>query len=171
MRILLTGERGVGKSTVARRVFETLGLTPVGFQTLPLFENRRKTGYFLRDLATGREQLFAHRVFPDETRFGDFGVKTEVFAHFGVQILNELPPHAPWVLLDEIGVMEQKAPHFLQSLVNLWWSSRNQFWIVQKRSPFLPTLMAQNRPFLRFEVTIGNRNTLVGEIVAQMRRA
>ncbi len=169
MRILLTGERGVGKTTVARRVFEALEIKPAGFQTLPVFENHHVAGYYLRELSTGREQLFAHKVFPDETRFGDFGVKSMVFASFGVQILNRLPRDASWVLLDEIGIMEEKAPHFLQSLVNLWWSDRNQFWIVQKRSSFLSTLTTQNRPFLRFEVTPTNRNALVEKIIEKIK--
>ena len=170
MRILLTGERGVGKSTLARRIFEILGTQPAGFQTFPVFENGRKMGYLIKDLMTGRERLFAHRAFVDGPRFGNFHVHDAAFTEFGVDILNNLDSAAAWVLLDEVGVMEKNAVAFLLALTNLWQSPRNQFWVVQKRSPFLNTLAALNRPFFRFEITHTNRDALVEKILRVIQK-
>jgi len=169
MRILLTGERGVGKSTLARSLFEKLTLRPAGFRTLPLVENGQKSGYFLQDLQTGQRRLFAHREFEKEKRLGGFGVRESVFNEFGVEILKNLPAQADWILLDEIGIMEQGVFAFLEALIHVWQSSQNQLWVVQKRSPFLQTLAALPQQFLKFEVTPANRAGLLQEILNKIR--
>jgi len=171
MRILITGERGVGKTTLADRVFEKLIAKPVGFRTIPLYENYRKVGYFLQDLQTGEKRLFAHRDFTDAERFAEFGLHKRVFEEFGISILTNASLKSGWILLDEIGVMEMGCAPFVEALGNLWRLPRNQFWVVQKRSPFLETLAKMGLPYMRFEVTVFNRVELAHEILKEIRNS
>ena len=166
MRILLTGERGVGKSTLARNVFEKLAISPDGFKTFPVYEDKQKAGFYLQDLQTGEKFLFAHRNFKGGEKFSEFGVYDKVFENFSALLLKKASSKGGYILIDEVGVMEMNSAPFLEALIHLWKSPLRQLWVVQKRSPFLKTLTQLHEPFQLFEVTPRNRDFLADEIIA-----
>ncbi len=169
MRILITGERGVGKSTLVEQIFKKLMIKPSGFRTIPLYKNSRKMGYFIQDLQTSEKRLFAHRDFTSRRRFGGFGIHQKAFDEFGTQILERAVSERSWILIDEVGVMEVGSLPFVEALKNLWKSPLNQFWVVQKRSPFPKTLAGLGLPYSIFEVTVSNRVELVRGILKEIR--
>ncbi len=166
MRILITGGRHVGKSTLVRRLFENLAIQPVGLKTFPFTQNERTVGYFLQNLQTGEKRVFAHVNFKGDIRFGNFGVRSEVFEEFGVAALNELLVPGGWILVDEIGLMEMHCTEFIRAALKVWASPRNQLWVVQKRSPILHLLAASDVSFVRFTVTLQNRSELMEELTS-----
>ncbi|NOY78676.1 MAG: hypothetical protein GXO76_12495 [Calditrichaeota bacterium] len=169
IRILITGEQGVGKSTLTQNLVQKLHLKPSGFKTLPIYEGRQKLGYYLQDLETGEKYLFAHRRFKSDKRLGDFGIREEVFEKFGTQIVAQVMSKEGWIVIDEVGIMESDSRPFVDALKKLWKSPRNQIWVIQKRSPILGMLVNLRVPYHLFDVTVSNRGELANEILKTIR--
>lgn len=108
MIILLTGDSGVGKTTLCARVAATLrarGVDVAGVVTLPRYADGEKIGMDLADVRTGARIALAERA-PRGAGTADLKWKFDptVLAR-GAHILRAATP-CDWLIVDELGPLE-----------------------------------------------------------------
>jgi nucleoside-triphosphatase len=107
MRILLVGRPGSGKSTVARRLADTLrddGIPLTGFVTEEIRESGRRLGFSIERFG-GERGVLAHVDFPGPPRVGRYGVDLGAFEQLAIPALEDAAGGAV-AILDELGKME-----------------------------------------------------------------
>ena len=109
MKIFLTGEKGVGKSTCIQEIIKECQISVCGFMTLPFYEENKRVGFMLHALVD-REI--------NDVRFSkQKEVIPNVFNSFGVEVLKEcLHYRNRFLILDEIGFLEQNETAYLAQL-------------------------------------------------------
>ena len=113
MRILVEGRPGSGKSTIARRLADTLaGLRiPVsGFVTEEIRERGRRVGFSIERLG-GESGVLAHVDLPGPPRVGRYGVDLSALERLAIPALREATDRDV-VIIDELGKMELASQPF-----------------------------------------------------------
>ncbi|HMA05970.1 MAG TPA: nucleoside-triphosphatase [Methanomicrobiales archaeon] len=109
--LFVTGAPGCGKTTLVRRVVESLGDLPMaGFYTEEIREKGERVGFALVSL-DGKRGILSHVTVKGPLRIGKYGVDTGGFESF----LGELrlgDPGTRVVVIDEIGKMECLSERF-----------------------------------------------------------
>lgn len=108
MKIFLTGQKQIGKSTCINEFLEMCKPDVCGYKTLPYFEDGKRKGFYLHSLVTLDENdvIFSK---DKETIEG-------VFDGFGTKILNA--SNQDLLILDEIGFLERNELKYLDVLIN-----------------------------------------------------
>lgn len=130
MKVFLTGQKQIGKSTCIRTFLERNKIPVCGFQTLPVYEEGRRTGFCMHafvDIA-GNDRVFSvqHDTYNE--------VIPEVFDGFGCEVLQksmELSGHM--LMLDEIGVLEKDETAYLSMLKEAVHTHRNVVGVLKKK--------------------------------------
>ena len=166
MHALIVGDRGVGKSTLIRRVLTELNR--------PLFGYETKKEEVLEDAARGcpihiydagkphcqtQENLIGyHR----QTNFDAF---TAAFDRYAPRLLEPVPEHCI-IELDEVGFLEAQSEAFCQAVLHLLDGDRPVIAAVKNKDiPFLQTV--RSHPKARcFCITPENRDALFEEVLA-----
>lgn len=113
--LLLTGRPGVGKTTVLRRVADSLeGVSIVGFYTEEIRERGRRRGFRGIPFAGGEERVIASTEISGGPRVGRYGVDVDAVDRLVKDTLTDLRG-ADVVLLDEIGKMECLSDRFVDA--------------------------------------------------------
>ncbi len=183
-KIIVTGEIGVGKSTLVKNVlspasqqFDRRDNYPAshcfagfeiltGFQTKKIFRNNIIIGFDLEEIS-GESQTFAHVDFIDHKKFSTYGVKLNVFENFGVEVLKRCEKSKSFLLIDELGKMERTASEFSTRIKNIIISKEQFLIVIQKRAlDFWLSECNINKKnnITIFEVTRENREHLIEKI-------
>ena len=115
MKVFVTGEPGVGKTTLIKKVVERLGDRAVGFWTEEVRDRRtRKRRGFKVVTTDGREKLFASRTFTSKHLVGSYGVNVQRFEEVALPVLERALREGKdkVVVVDEIGKMELFSKRF-----------------------------------------------------------
>jgi nucleoside-triphosphatase len=116
--LLLTGVPGVGKTTVVRRVVESLGGRPMrGFLTDEIRHGGRRTGFRITTIDVTSETL-ASVDLRSPHRVGRYGVDVSAVDRIVAHSLEPTHPHE-LVIIDEIGKMECFSEHFVVAVRRL----------------------------------------------------
>lgn len=116
MKIFLTGDKGVGKSTCINEIIKECVISVSGFQTLPFCEHGIRTGFMM------------HALYPRKDNDVRFSIQREtcnetipgIFDTFGVAILKEsMRVQHDVIILDEIGYLEHDEKRYLAALKNV----------------------------------------------------
>lgn len=169
--ILLNGDRGVGKSTLIRRL---------------LAENERPVyGFFTKKLAadkTGFHPIYIHpagrpaeaRAHTDENLIGTcdtvtHNIELDVFNTLGVRYLAEARPGG-LIVMDELGFMEAEAEAFVQAVFTALDGEIPVIAAVKTRYdvPFLNAVRAHKNARV-YDVTADTRDALYTELCEVVR--
>lgn len=194
-KIFLTGEAGIGKSTVVNKVLHLLGLSPGGFRTERCLVNGEVLGFKIVDIATDNERLIAR--FTERGRLvgrqpcfdekplpwwgrrqqGISQIKRdralvpypEGFEDVGVKAIKRALACRDLIVMDELGFLELEAPRFQEAV----------FAALKGPQPVLVVLKKAQNSFLDgirsleeievIEVREDNRDRLPGEIAEHLR--
>jgi nucleoside-triphosphatase len=162
--VLITGMPGVGKTTLVRKVAESLeGVA--GFYTEEIREAGERKGFRLVTF-DGHEQILAHVNIRGPHRVSKYGVDVEGFERFLSERFDV--SQARVVVIDEIGKMECLSPLFREKVRGILDSATPAiFTIAQKGGGLIAE--AKARPDAEMhEVTRANREALAGEILARL---
>ncbi len=165
MHIFITGERGVGKTTLIHRLVQKLPKEKCyGFYTekvspegkwgevgeIEMFSARRPEGerYCLAKLyGKGKQEIYS-----------------EVFENYGVSLLENIPKGS-FVIMDELGFLESRSPRFCQKVLEVLDQEVKVLGVIKPKAiPFLETI--RKHPNVKvYTLTEENRETLTNELL------
>jgi nucleoside-triphosphatase len=170
MRILLEGRPGAGKSTVARRLADSMsqdGITVSGFITEEIRESGRRLGFSLERFG-GERGVLAHVDLPGPPRVGRYGVDLAAFERLAIPALEQAGEHEV-AIIDELGKMELASDAFREVLVALFDRSVPVVATVQSASHAFTDALKRRRDVETMRVTTANRDELPELLAARLR--
>ena len=169
MHALIVGARGVGKSTLIRRVLQELNRPLFGFETKKeeaLADEINGSPVYIYE--AGKEQLQT-----DENLVGHCLTRhsfpmTAGFDHYAPRLLSPVPDGCV-IEMDEIGFMESKSKAFCNAVMTLLDGSTPVIAAVKDKDiPFLEAV--RSHPNARcFHITPENRDALCFEVLEFMK--
>ncbi len=162
--LLITGQPGIGKTTVVRRVADRLGPSGLrGFYTEEIRVAGERRGFRLVGF-DGTTRVIAHVDFPKHHRVGKYGVDVQALDGAAPLLLPD--PGARVYLVDEIGKMECLSAHLVAAMRAL----------IAGSTPVVATVGARGGGFIAevkkqpdcdlWEVTRDNRDGLPAQVLA-----
>ncbi len=164
MHIFLSGPPGIGKSTIIRKVVETLQVVPGGFLTRSYFDGGKELAA-VRILSPDGYDPSAEvgLRLPD----GTWESNADVFNEIGVALL-ERQAKAPLILMDELGFMEERAKRFQEKVLACLYGPCPVLGVMKPFSlPFLDQVRAVSG-VREIAVDRENRQRLPGEIIKML---
>ena len=159
MNILLTGEIGIGKSTVVNRVVSASGVNAGGMITK--FKDRESPFRKLYISDLGSEAALEVVSFKTDS---PPEVKTEVFDSFGRELVEAASGYE-LAIIDELGFFERDALNFQKAI----------FWLLDSPANVLGVIKPDDRGWLSgirardditiITVTTDNRDNLPGHVI------
>lgn len=167
MHALIVGQRGVGKSTLIRRVLETLDRPIFGFETKKeqhLEDPVRGCPIYIYDAGAPRRQEEENLI--GYHREADAAAVTAAFDRYAPRLMG--PVTADVVELDEIGFLEARSEAFCHAVMHLLDGNKPVIAAVKNRDiPFLESV--RSHPKARcFYITEENRDKLFEEVLEFM---
>lgn len=168
MHALIVGDRGVGKSTLIRRVLQELNRPVFGFETKKeeqLEDPIRGCPIYIYD--AGKSHIRTPNNLIGYHKERDIPAITAAFDRYAPRLMGPVAENAV-VELDEIGFLEAKSDAFCQAVLYLLDGRNPVIAAVKNREhPFLDAV--RNHPNARcFYITAENRDTLYEEVLAFM---
>ena len=170
MHALIVGDRGVGKSTLIRRILKELNRPVFGFETKKeelLEEPLRGCPIYIYD--AGKPHIRTPENLIGYHKERDIPAITAAFDRYAPRLLEVVPEDAV-VELDEIGFLEANAENFCHAVLHLLNGRNPVIAAVKNREhPFLDAV--RNHPNARcFYITAENRDALYEEVLAFMKQ-
>lgn len=163
--ILITGRPRVGKTTLIRHCAKMLGAGAGGFYTEEIKGEgvKGRRGFKLTTL-DGHECILAGVDDPKPYRVGRYGVHLETLDRVGVPSLEEAIRNKDWILVDEIGKMEEGSPLFCETVWAALESSKRVLATIRwNDSPF--TEKIKNRSDVKLiKLTVPHRENIYQEL-------
>jgi nucleoside-triphosphatase len=164
--IMVTGQPGVGKTTLVRKASADLARRrPAGFYTAEIRERDARKGFELVSL-DGRRGVLSNVDVRGPHRVGKYGVDVEAFERF----LDSIPwsrPDAGLLVIDEIGKMECFSQRFRALVRQILDSDTPVLATVARKGSGLIDEVKQRPDVELLELTAGNRDSLVAEVVGR----
>ena len=168
--LLLTGNPGIGKTTLVKRLIEQLGhLALSGFYTEEIRTRGRRVGFRAVAL-NGTSGMFAHRGFRTTSphRLGPYGVHPRMLE-------DVVLPHLEWkrkrpdlMVVDEIAKMELLSQPLREAILELLDSPCPVLGTVSRHGPGVLKRVRGREDVHLIKVTLKNRSVLHGEILRRL---
>jgi nucleoside-triphosphatase len=168
MRLFLTGNPGVGKTTLIRSVAERLkGITCAGFYTEEIRQGGQRTGFRVVTL-DGREATLAS-LGSQKPTVGKYSVHVEEFEKLVLRGLDPVATQADLYVIDEIGRMELLSRPFRTSIVKLLGQPTNLLATIGKKPDVFTDQLKRRSDVEIIEVTRKNRDELPEELARKIK--
>ena len=135
----------------------------------PVGDGRHKTGFTVRDLATGETAVFASTEIESKVMVGKIGVDLSKLEEIGVKAIRDACQKCDIIVIDEVGKMEVESQLFIDAVKEALDADKPMIITLHKKSrnPLLQDI--RRRDDVRIlEVTPTNRNILPYKIVRLM---
>ncbi len=167
--ILITGQPGIGKTTLIKSLAEKLrALRPAGFYTSEIREKGIRKGFELISLS-GEEGLLSHVDIKSPCRVSKYGVDIKGFEEFLTSI-SFLDAATDIVIVDEIGKMECFSEKFRTLIRKILDSEKVFISTVALKGSGLITEVKKREDVKLIEISMSNRNSLLYEILELIER-
>lgn len=133
---LVTGERGIGKTTLIRQVVSTMRMRAAGFYTEDLRSGGVREGFRIVTLE-GDMALLASSGHPGPVHVSKYGIDLEELERIGVAALRRAMERRHVAVADEIGRIQLSSRAFRQTI----------FEAVRAGHPLLGTIMLGRNPY------------------------
>lgn len=160
---LLTGEPGVGKTTLIKQAVERAQARAGGFYTEEIRTGGARRGFRIVTL-DGESAVLAHADFDSPHRVSKYGVDVESLEKVGVAALRDAIRDRDLVVIDEVGKMELCSPAFRETAAQALDSGKMVLGtIMAARHPVADDI--KRRPDVTVvAVTRANRQRVLGEL-------
>jgi len=168
--IFLTGQPGVGKTTVLMKTIEELrtrGFTIGGMISQEAREGSLRVGFRIVDLETQREGWLAHVRQPGGPTVGKYRVCLEDLESIGVSAILNAFKKADLIVIDEVGPMELFSQDFREAVSQALNSRKRVLGTIHHRvrDPLIAEIKSREDAGI-IEVTQNNRDALP-KLIAQ----
>lgn len=154
----VTGKPRVGKTTLIKRVIESLPCVG-GFYTEEISHLNVRQGFKIITM-DGKEGILARKGLPSPFRLGKYGINVKDLEEIGVKAIEEALLTKEMVVIDEIAKMELFSSLFREVVVKALDSSKRVIGVIQMTNhPFLNNI--RNRPDVEIhQLETHNRETI-----------
>jgi nucleoside-triphosphatase len=167
MRLFLTGNPGVGKTTLIRAVLERLeGITSAGFYTEEIRQSGQRTGFRIVTL-DGHAATLASSGKKQPT-VGKYSIHIDEFEKLVLRYLDPVT-RADLYVIDEIGKMELLSGQFKTRIIELLAQPTNLLATVSKKGNGLLEQIKRRSDLEIIEVTRKNRDQLPEELARKIK--
>lgn len=113
--ILITGNPGVGKTTLIKNIISKLNIPAGGFYTSEIRDSEgRRLGFKIISL-DGKENIMAGVDIVSGYRVSKYGVNTSAIDQIGVSAIRDAIENKDIIIIDEIGRMELFSKEFINA--------------------------------------------------------
>lgn len=165
MNIFLTGECGIGKSTLIQGLIDHLSLDYSGYQSLPIYSNNDIIGFQLRPLLSNETAFqIGKKITPTTCQ-----PMTAAFDTRGVDILKKsLLSSSSCVILDELGFLESEAYKFQEMVIEIIDSNKIVIGVIRDRQTTFLDALRNKEDIELIQVTKENRESLFEKLKEQI---
>lgn len=170
MHALIVGPRGVGKSTLIRRILQELNRPVFGYETkkeILLEDPLRGCPIYIYDAGKPHCQTAENFIGYHADR--DSEAITAAFDRYAPRLMEKVPEDAV-IELDEIGFLEAKSENFCQALLQLLDGDRPVIAAVKDRETDFLNRIREHRNARCFTITQANRDELYEEVLIFMKQ-
>ena len=170
MHALIVGPRGVGKSTLIRRILQELNRPVFGYETkkeILLEDPLRGCPIYIYDAGKPHCQTAENFIGYHADR--DLDAITAAFDRYAPRLMEKVPEDAV-IELDEIGFLEAKSENFCQALLQLLDGDRPVIAAVKDRETDFLNRIREHRNARCFTITQANRDELYEEVLIFMKQ-
>jgi nucleoside-triphosphatase len=168
MRLFLTGNPGVGKTTLIRAIVQRLnGITCAGFYTEDTRERGQRTGFRIVTL-DGQKGILA-TLGQKKPTVGKYSIHVEEFEKLVLTRLDQVTNPADLYVIDEIGKMELLSRQFRVRIIELLAQPTNLFATISKKGDGFIDQIKRRSDIEIIEVTRKNRDELPEELARKIK--
>ncbi len=165
--IFITGRPRVGKSTLIKSFAQLLGEKAGGFYTEEISGEgiRGRRGFRLITLA-GESHILAEVDAPSSYHVGRYGVFLDVMDKVGVPAIWQSiqDPHQTWILIDEIGKMEEGSEKFKEALLAALSSSKRVLATIRWNDSSFTQALKKRNDVVMYKITVPNREEMTRQL-------
>ncbi len=124
-KYIIRGRPGSGKSTainIIKQQLERKGVIVGGIKTPELREGGIRRGFFVENVLTGEQALFASTTFKGGPRVSKYYIRVKEFEKIAIPALSKAMEKCDVVIVDEIGKMELFSKSFADIIRQIWLS-------------------------------------------------
>jgi nucleoside-triphosphatase len=167
--LLITGEPGIGKSTLVKKLIPELkALKPVGFYTEDIRSKVARVGFQLVSF-DGRRQNLAHVDMRSPVTVGKYRVSVHHLDDF-LQRLDLVGSDGRLVVVDGIGKMECLSRKFREDICELLEQDRMFIATIAMDGDEMIDTLKRRDDITLFEMTRRNREDMVGKVLRWIRQ-
>ena len=171
INIFLTGNPGIGKTTIIQKFIRSYPLSMGGFYTHEIREHGIRVGFTIEAIRSWEQEnqddfekkylaIMAHVNCRSPYRVGRYGVNVSAIEEVGITALREGIRNAKTIIIDEIGRMELYSELFQKEVTNVIDCPLPVLGVIQmKQNPFLDSIRKRVDVTI-IRVTPDNRDTL-----------
>jgi len=165
LKVGVTGNPGVGKTTLVLRVVEGVPLKCGGMVTLEIRKVGRRVGFSVRDILTGKEGVLAHLHLTQGPRMGRYRINLKDLDEVGAAAIERALEEADLVVVDEVGPMELHSPRFIRAVERALEADKHLLVTVHRRSNHHLAYLVRHRVDRYIRLTVSNRERMIQEVI------
>jgi len=167
--ILVTGRPRVGKTTLIKYAAEILGERAGGFYTEEIKGEgvRGREGFQIITL-DGREGILARVGYRSRFNVGLYGVNLKDLEEIGVRSIIDAIQNRDWILVDEIGKMEEYSQKFKKAVLTALDSPKNLLATIREHDSVYTAAIKSRRDVTILRLTVPERDRIyknIGEAI------
>ena len=165
MRIAVTGQPGVGKTTLVERVLAAVPLKAGGMVTKEIRKVGRRVGFSVIDIGSGQEGVLAHMHLTQGPRLGRYRVNLKDLEEIGAAAIERAIQECQLVVVDEVGPMELKSPRFIAAVERALKEAANLLVTVHRASNHHLAYRIRHECDRLIRLTKGNRDEKTQQVI------
>lgn len=136
LRLLITGPPGCGKTTLIKRVAESVTVPYCGFSTAEIRHKGNRVGFEIESFS-GNNAIMSHVDIKSPFKVSRYGVDIESINRIAVPEMHTALAKKRLLIIDEIGKMELHSVEFKNLLTKIFCAD----------VPFIGTILLKSHPF------------------------